>query len=373
MYSPQNNSDEAVSAQTVARIVRAKREENNARTRPSAYISTFFEEFLDDTASIIRFLQASQDDIERAAQGILNTLKWRETNKVYPAKRAINGQSLLYDQSGRVCVKARQASALPRPRDLASSRTWRNYARAVETLEDARVALKAAYQELGVVAQAAVIVPVESLSLADIAVEDLRQIINTAVTFYPGTVGHIYVTATSSVLLGHARMALVPVISLLDPELSSCVDFFLADTLSSSLIRCEQLATAYNLQQMHCSDFAADSTLASSCLTLSDFVKQADSTACSETDEDFCSAYSDARDTQLSAASGHLKRTASRPSCLSHDTSSLFMLAKRSSAATFAEKTPRAVLSVQRMLGSINDSITSADSRSALAATKSKL
>ncbi|KAJ1805315.1 hypothetical protein LPJ56_006563, partial [Coemansia sp. RSA 2599] len=344
MYISQSNSSEAVAAQTIARMVRDKRESGSDHTGASSYISTFVEEFLDDTANIVRFLRAGQDDLESAAQRILDTLRWRETNKVYPAKRAISSQSLLYDTGGRVSVKARQASALPRPRDSASSRTWRNYVRAVETLEDARVALKAAYRELGVVGRAAVIVPVESLSLADIAVEDLRQIINTAATFYPETVGHIYVTATSSVLLGHARMALKPVISLLDPGLSCCVDFLLADALSLSLISREQLV-ARSLQEQqqqqprHCSASTAD-TLAGSCPTLSEFVKRADSAACSETDDDdFCSAYSDARDTQFSADSSHLRRSASRLSCLSSDTSSLFMLAKRRTAATSADKT----------------------------------
>ncbi|KAJ1852502.1 hypothetical protein LPJ57_007650, partial [Coemansia sp. RSA 486] len=465
MYYLQNNSDEAVAAQTVARMVRERRDSSSGHYGSSSYIPTFFEEFLDDTANIVRFLQASQDDIDRAAQRILNTLSWRETNKVYPAKRSISSQTMLCDPSGRVSVKARQASALPRPRDAGLSRTWRNYARAVETLEDARIALKATYQEFGVVVRAAVVVPVESLSLADIAAEDLRQIINTASTYYPGTVGHIYVTATSSVLLGHARRALMPVVSALDPELSCCVDFCLADALSSSLIRCGQYV-AFGLsnkqqqqqQQGHCSALPGDTTtLASSYVSLSDFVKRADSTVCSEADEDFCSVYSDARDTQFFADNGHLRRSASRLGCLSNDASGLFKHEKRppvtalaeissvskyrhdhkhrplqasglrTSAILFdsssnggitsrdnkvddnaksscykssvADREPkakpssvagtgssksamttvqlaslqRAVLSVQRMLGSINDSISSADSRSALAATKSKL
>ncbi|KAJ1852884.1 hypothetical protein LPJ57_007598, partial [Coemansia sp. RSA 486] len=474
MYYLQNNSDEAVAAQTVARMVRERRDSSSGHSGSSSYIPTFFEEFLDDTANIVRFLQASQDDIDRAAQRILDTLSWRETNKVYPAKRSISGQTMLCDPSGRVSVKARQASALPRPRDAGLSRTWRNYARAVETLEDARIALKTTYQEFGVVVRAAVVVPVESLSLADIAAEDLRQIINTATTYYPGTVGHIYVTATSSVLLGHARRALKPVVSALDPELSCCVDFCLADALSSSLIRCGQyvafgLSNKQQQQQQqgqgHCSALPGDTTLASSCVSLSDFVKRADSTVCSEADEDFCSVYSDARDTQFFADNGHLRRSASRISCLSNDASGLFKHEKRPLVTALAEMTSvskyrhnhkhrplqasglrtsailfdsssssssnggitsrdnkvdddaksscykssvadrepkaksssvagtgtgtgsgksamttvqlaslqRAVLSVQRMLGSINDSISSADSRSALAATKSKL
>ncbi|KAJ2706197.1 hypothetical protein FB645_001833 [Coemansia sp. IMI 203386] len=466
MYYLQNNSDKAVAAQTVARMVRERRDSSSGHSGSSSYIPTFFEEFIDDTANIIRFLQASQDDIDRAAQRILDTLSWRETNKVYPAKRSISGQTMLCDPSGRVSVKARQASALPRPRDAGLSRAWRNYARAVETLEDARIALKATYQEFGVVVRAAVVVPVESLSLADIAAEDLRQIINTATTYYPGTVSHIYVTATSSVLLGHARRALMPVVSALNPELSSCVDFCLADALSSSLIRCGQyvafgLSNKQQQQQGHCSALPGDTTLASSCVSLSDFVQRADSTVCSEADEDFCSVYSDARDTHFFADNGHLRRSASRLSCLSNDASGLFMFEKRppfmapaemtsvskyrhnhkhrplqasglrTSAILFdsssssnggitsrdkkvdddaksscykssvADREPnaklssvagtgtgsgksamttvqlaslqRAVLSVQRMLGSINDSISSADSRSALAATKSKL
>ncbi|KAJ2392653.1 hypothetical protein GGI05_002618, partial [Coemansia sp. RSA 2603] len=299
------------------------------------------------------------------------------------------------------------ASVLPRPRD-SLARGWRNLGRAIETLEDARVALKTAYCEFGVVAQAAIIVPVESLSLADIVLEDLAEIISTAETHYPGVVAHIYVTATSSVLLGHAKQALQPVLSLISSEMAAGVEFVLANSLSATLTSLESFVDTRSEKQP-CIPLSPSATLVGggSCLTLSDFVKRAESAVFTEADDEFCSAYSEVPDTYM-PNDVDIKRSVSRLSFSSqllndkrgtNAHSSSLGLRKiisaldtsgtvRSTIKADADQkknagssiTPvqlaslqRAVQSVQRMLGSINDSITNADSRSALAATKSKL
>ncbi|KAJ2558293.1 hypothetical protein GGH95_005044, partial [Coemansia sp. RSA 1836] len=199
---------------------------------------------------------------------------------------------------------------------------------------------------------AAVVVPVESLALADIATADIARVLNVAKSFYPGAVGRVYVTAASSVLLEHARQALQPMLAaLLGPD-------------------CDSQA----------------------------FVSDDDE----DNDDDFCSAYSDAQQTTrsvtTSARCGYSKQkwTGSRISLNSRNTSTLSLgrhidLAMSPVSSTVADSsardhnsrsaiTPiqlaslqRAVQGVQRMLGSINDSIISADSRLALAASKSKL
>ncbi|KAJ2782893.1 hypothetical protein GGI15_002770 [Coemansia interrupta] len=407
-FQPYSTEDEEI-ARSLSQTVRDEREaaRTHSGSSSSSYISTFVSEFLDDMGGIIRCLRAYKDDTDRATQSIAATLQWRESNKVYPAKRAIGREALMVDPSGWVSVRARQASVLPRPRD-ASARGWRNLGRAIETLEDARVALKTAYCEFGVIAQAAIIVPVESLSLADIVLEDLRQIISTAETHYPGVVAHIYVTATSSVLLGHAKQALRPVLSLLSHEMAAGVEFVLANSLSATLTQLGSFISARSEQQP-CMSLSPSATLVGggSSLTLSDFVKRAESVVFTEADDEFCSAYSEAPDTYM-PTNADVKRSVSRLSLSSHflydkrgtnTHSSSLGLRKMMSAldmsgptratskngadqskTTSSSITPvqlaslqRAVQSVQRMLGSINDSITNADSRSALAATKSKL
>ncbi|KAJ2336140.1 hypothetical protein GGI00_000999 [Coemansia sp. RSA 2681] len=407
-------ADDRVAAGIAAEARQLRDRSDNESASPSTYIPAFVAEYLCDYASILRMLHACQGDSGATAACLARSLAWREENKVYPVKRQLDSQELLVDSRGMVIVRARQATMLPRRRPSAvlttdaqaESTGWRLFARGVDALEDTRVALKAAYQKHRLVAQAAVVVPVESLALADIATADIARILSVAKSFYPGAVGRVYVTAASSVLLEHARQALQPMLAaLLGPNCDSqaFVVFARADSLAASH------ATKFDdcvAQLHHGAARAQTPAMSVAAKALSDCIGRADSCAESDddndNDDDFCSAYSDAQQTTRSATTsahcGYSKQkwTGSRLSLNSRNTSTLSLgrhidLAMSPVSSTVADSsardhnsrsviTPiqlaslqRAVQGVQRMLGSINDSIVSADSRLALAASKSKL
>ncbi|KAJ2719459.1 hypothetical protein GGI07_005193 [Coemansia sp. Benny D115] len=435
-------ADEAM-AREIAQEAHNIRDAQDAQ-HTSTYISTFVSEFLDDVSTIIRTLRASHNSTTVASQRLAQTLSWREEHKVYPAKRSTDAKSLLADAQGRLVVRARQASVLPRPRRqgmaspaaaAAAADGWKDFARGVETLEDARLALKAVCQESGCIVPVAVIVPVESVSLAEISAEELRGLVEVAEQHYPGVVGHLYITANSTVMLEHARQALRPVLAQLvgsgfKERGMDNVDFVLAGALASTLTPWTQWLAAAQRMQAPCSTLpTAAAPAINGRLLLDAFVKcSASSVAHSEADVDFHSAYSEAHETHY-IGDEYLRRSASRLSnYTAHDSAGFFMSARgpteepgsamvqrerrasRNAASGLRHMaaardivgsdgggsssnsddgsegsgsrsvTPiqlaslqRAVQSVQRMLGSINDSISSADSRSALAATKSKL
>ncbi|KAJ2394839.1 hypothetical protein GGI23_004535 [Coemansia sp. RSA 2559] len=245
----------------------------------------------------------------------------------------------------------------------------KNIARAVSALEDVRVALKAAGAERGgkMDVRGAVVVPVESLSLGDICIHDVLKIVDIGKTHYGAAVQQVYVTATSSVLLEHARQAMHPVLSKV-PECAGRIAFVMADALDAQCAR-----------------------------GAGGFLCAAPSSLCC-TEEDFCSAYSHAPDEPADAAqrigtlgppllpmslsaelqpySKHEHAIAQiRDSAGSSSSGGSSHHSNESSTATPIQlaSLQRAVQGVQRMLGSLNDSIVGAESRAALAATRSKL
>ncbi|KAI9505943.1 hypothetical protein GGI25_001439 [Coemansia spiralis] len=409
-------------AQEIASEVRARRDDRNTDT--STYVSSFLTEFLEDTANTLRVLRACAGDRAKAVDSLSRTLEWREASKIYPAKKHINIQSLVVDFHGFVVVSARKQALVLSSLTLGAMenngvRRRQLVARAVETMEDARVALKSAYSDLHD-AQAAIVVPVESFSLADVFLHDILLLVDIATTHYRSMIGRLYITAASSVLLEHARQALYPVLGRLNPECTKCVVFVLADKLDAETALYEKFS-AQNIAKLAGTFSAAR--------LLSDRGRHSGTSVCSTdvgTDEDFCSACSEAP----SCLDGNehkmaLKRPASRLSCLSRDTNLAILYGDQSIAASHAfpsslsigashqrhsrdkhqlsfsgqhientsnssstgqhtdsgsSVTPiqlaslqRAVQSVQKMLGSINENIIGADSRAALAATRSKL
>ncbi|KAJ2744775.1 hypothetical protein GGI20_002703 [Coemansia sp. BCRC 34301] len=401
LFSAESDEKTATAIAAEARHLRDLSDHGNAL--PSTYIPAFVTEYLDDHASVLKMLHACHGDYSAAAAELVRSLAWREENKVYPVKRQFGGQELVVDSQGMVIVRARQATMLPRRRPSASLTTdaqvesagWRLFARGVDALEDTRVALKAVYQRHRLVAQAAVVVPVESLALADIASTDLARIVDVAKSRYPGAVGRVYVTATSSVLLEHARQALKPMLG------SDCNAQALVVFARSESLAIDNTTTLddYVAQLRRGAARAQTCAIGVTARALSDrscVESEADA------DDDFCSAYSDAQETTHSApASAHCgysrhKRHGSRLSISSRNTSVSSLgrhvdTAMSPVSSTVADSsgrdhdsrstiTPiqlaslqRAVQGVQRMLGSINDSIVSADSCLALAASKSKL
>ncbi|KAJ2414763.1 hypothetical protein GGI10_002162 [Coemansia sp. RSA 2530] len=398
-----NDSDEQATSEIAARA-RQLRDHSDAGIASSTYIPAFVTEYLDDTASILRMLRAHQGDFNKTTAGLARTLAWREENKVYPLKRLLDSQELLVDAQGMVLVRARQATMLPRRRPSATASVdmpaadWKFFARGVDALEDARVALKAAQKAHRLVARAAVVVPVESLALADIGLADIEQLVDIAKSHYPDAVGRVYVTAASSVLLEHARQALMPMlVAVLGPDF--CAKGLVAFERSDSLAVKHTTGLAGHVAQLHRLHSAALSAkLTMDIRALSDCIGRSDSCADSEADaDDFCSAYSDAQETCRSH--GTPKRAGSRLSFISRNISMLSLgrnvcqqpLAMSPVSSTVVNDpaishdsrsaiTPiqlaslqRAVQGVQNMLGSISDSIASADSRLALTASKNRL
>ncbi|KAJ2038541.1 hypothetical protein GGI03_001856 [Coemansia sp. RSA 2337] len=410
-----DSADEQAVSEIAAEVRQLRDHSDMGNALTSTYIPAFITEYLDDSASILRMLRAYQGDFIATTASLARTLTWREENKVYPLKRLVDSQDLVVDSRGMVLVRARQATMLPRRRAsataspvdmMAESAGWRLFARGVDALEDARVALKAAHQAHCLVAQAAVVVPVESLALADIGLADIARIVDIAKTYYPVTVGRVYVTAASSVLLEHARQALRPMLlALMGPDCDSqdLVVFERADSLAAR----HTVKLADNVAQLHsCASAALSAKSSLATRALSDYIGRSGSCAESEADaDDFCSAYSDARETTYSAVTscglGYStpKRAGSRLGFISRNSSMLSFgrgasqqpLAMSPVSSTVVDEpavdhdtrsviTPiqlaslqRAVQGVQRMLGSISDSIASADSRLALATSKSRL
>ncbi|KAJ1954493.1 hypothetical protein EC988_002404 [Linderina pennispora] len=368
----------------------------------SAYIRTFLTDYLDDTANTLRALRASQGDSGKAVDRIAQTLGWRETTKVYPGKRHSVG-NLLVDKQGLVVVNARKRSL-----------TSTVKARAVETLEDARLMLKAVYDTHRAVASAAVVVPLESVSLARISIDEIRLINEIARTHYPGLVGHVYLTASASVMLEHSRRY-VRAWGLGAPQ-AERLTLVLAGELAVTPID-DFMRDPPKTPHMHKHEPAKT--------TLDDFVKgqrqqQGGNSAGAETEADeFHSVYSDARETntdpsgitadlQRRTSSRGSRRLVSLPSTPSLSKfldqpggrhSALVMSAlpkddrpdeldtvsgeeaeKSDEPRRFGSMTSiqlaslqRAVQGVQRMLSSIGDNIGTADSQAVLDSAKSKL
>ncbi|KAJ2156812.1 hypothetical protein GGF46_004933 [Coemansia sp. RSA 552] len=385
-----DSADEAV-ARRVAQGARDARDRTDHVA--SSYIPAYIAEYLDDLAGVLRRLRAWQGDSDAAMRSLERTLEWREEGKVYPARKAVDTQGMRVDAQGMVLVRGRRASLLP-PRRVVQQTAGgrvvhggRYYGRSVEALEDARVALKAVYGRFRISAQAALVVPVESLSLADVGFEDVVGMVDVAREHYPETVGVVYVTASSSVLLEHARQALQPVLGRLQAHYRTYnpVIFCLDHVLAASTIGVEELAAKAQHRQNGVQEGSSPATLGTR-LLLARIGRGA--SACSDTEvDDFHSACSGGLRTQA----GSMKHPAlSLPSCCSFqevgyqlqplspsDTLAPDLAAPEQAKPTMTlvqlASLQRAVQSVQSMLGSINDSIASANSRTALAATKSRL
>ncbi|KAJ2662811.1 hypothetical protein IWW48_001689, partial [Coemansia sp. RSA 1200] len=377
----------------------------------STYIPAYMTEFLEDTATSQRVLETCDGDRRRATLSLARTAGWRQANKVYPVRKHISSAGLAADLQGRVVVHARMHALVgvgagagdgwaccscgggrggenQHESQKRKSKKEQNVGRAVGTLEDVRVALKSVETEHGVSLCAAVVVPVESVSLGDVCVHDILGIMDIAQTHYAGAVAHVYITATTSVLLEHARLALQPVLRKLPHEYMSRIGFVMADALETQ--------------------------------SIGEYVRPTTASVCC-TEDDFCSAYSqpalDSRrggDSESSRVSRHpsvarlasllptslamavlphtsksvehdkdkqpwsLRRQVPRMHALSSSSSASGGRSRHSSDGNAA--TPiqlaslqRAVQGVQRMLGSLNDAIVGAESRAALAATRSKL
>ncbi|KAJ2817619.1 hypothetical protein FBU31_006161, partial [Coemansia sp. 'formosensis'] len=326
-------ADEQLVSEIAAEVRQLRDHSDTGNALSSIYIPAFVTEYLDDSASILRILRAHQGDLSAGTASLARTLTWREDNKVYPLKRQVDCQELVVDSQGMVLVRARQATMLPRRRPSATPSTdmpvesagWKLFARGVDALEDARVALKAAHQTHRLVARAAVVVSVESLALADITLADMEIIVDIAKTYYPLAVGRVYITAASSVLLEHARQALLPLlVAVLGPGCDSkdLVVFERADSLAAR----HTTKLADHVAQLHRCASAALSVKSNLAIrALSDCIGRNDSCTDSEADaDDFCSAYSDAQETTPSCHTFSTpKRVGSRLNFISRNASML--------------------------------------------------
>ncbi|KAJ2673922.1 hypothetical protein IWW42_002052 [Coemansia sp. RSA 1085] len=321
----------------------------------TAYISTYIGEYLSDEAGVIRRLNTFEQNSSVTASSLLKTLQWREENKVYPKSKSVDGSGLVMDGLGRVMVRSRQASLLPRSgsrqNELGRSE-WEYLARGIETLEDARLALKAVYKQLhNPLCQAAIVVPVESVRLAELTAKGLNWIADVARMHYPGTVGQIYITASSSVLLEHARQSLQPVMRHIESGWEQGkVKFVLEDHLYANSVELSQYAARTARLE------SAKQALLPLKRHLDGLVKQASSIYSGE-------ANTEADDFHSARSNTHTESEVSDDTLTNKSVMTPVQLASLQ----------RAVQSVQNMLRSINDSIVSDDSRIALAATKSKL
>ncbi|KAJ2758877.1 hypothetical protein IWQ56_005886, partial [Coemansia nantahalensis] len=219
--------DERV-ARGVAFEAREIRDRAGGARQASSYIQGFIGDYLDDTAAVLRQLQACGGDSGAAARRLARTLEWREETKVYPARRQA-AAPLVVNADGLVVVRSRQAPL------LAAQRGREGYMHGVGALEDARVGLRAAYERFGVAAQAAVVVAVETLRLAEVGADTALELAAVAAEHYPQTVARVYVTAASSVLLEHARLALQPALRKLDARQRQRIVFMRADALSAEM------------------------------------------------------------------------------------------------------------------------------------------
>ncbi|KAJ2001064.1 hypothetical protein H4R26_004324 [Coemansia thaxteri] len=318
----------------------------------STYIAGYAGEFLEDAAAIQRAVRAHGGDVAEAARSMARTVAWREENKVYPARRDVDGAALAVDGRGMVVVRARQTGVLPRRRQQGGGdAAWRAYARGIDALEDARVALKAAHRRFGAVMQAAVVVAVESVALSDVTADAVARVAEVAAAHYAGAVGRVYVTAASGVLLEHARHALRPALQALAAPPGFVVfapaDFAVFAPEDYGVSAPEGCGVPDGFAPEDCGvpdDFAPSSS--------------GDSDTC--TDADFCSA--------VSVASGKADAAASGGDAFPPQAMPSAQLASLQLASL-----QRAVRGVQRVLGSIGDSVAAADSRLALAASRSSL
>ncbi|KAJ1926902.1 hypothetical protein FBU59_007273, partial [Linderina macrospora] len=269
------------------------------------------------------------------------------------------------------------------------------------------------------VASAAIVVPLESVSLARISVDEVRQINEIAKMHYPGLIGHVYLTASASVMLEHSRR------------------YVRSWGLGVSQAERLTLALAGELPVTPIDAFIRDPPTAPHMhehapakAALDEFVQahKTEGSVAAETDadaDDFLSAYSDTHETvtdpngitadirrRRRASSRASRRLASAPSTPSlskffsqsgarHGTLTMSALPKDTSSQRdglgagngsssdgekgsesrpFGSMTPiqlaslqRAVQGVQRMLSSIGDNIGTADSQAVLDSAKSKL
>ncbi|KAJ2852129.1 hypothetical protein IWW36_000509 [Coemansia brasiliensis] len=345
---------EANIAQRLASEAHKAWKRTEASNTATAYISTYINEYLNDEAGIIRRLNAFEQNNSDTMSSLLNTLQWREENKVYPKAKSVDSSILVVDEQGQVMVRGRQASLLPRSssrqNELRRSE-WEYLARGIETLEDARLALKAVYKQLhNPLCQAAIVVPVESVRLAELTAEVLSKIADVARMHYPGTVGQVYITASSTVLLEHARQSLQQMIRRVESSWEQGkVKFVLEEQLYAGSVELSQYAARTARLE------SAKQALLPLKRHLDGFVKQASSIYSGEADTE--------ADEFHSARSDTCTESESSDTLTNKSTMTPIQLASLQ----------RAVQSVQNMLRSINDSIVRDDSRIALAATKSKL
>ncbi|KAJ1726340.1 hypothetical protein LPJ61_005253 [Coemansia biformis] len=369
-----DSQDERV-ARGVAFEAREIRDRTEGHRRTSTYIPSYIDDYLDDTAAILRQLQACRGDSGTAVGQLARTLEWREETKVYPTKRQAD-LPLLVDSHGMVLVRSRRAPVLAgRPAGTTGrDSVWRGYAHGVGALEDARVALRTAYERSGVVARAAVVVAVESVRLADLSADVAVELAAAASKHYPLAVGRVYVTAASSVLLEHARVALQPALHRLESRQQERIVFMLESALSAEAAEIGAFMLRQQQQQQQQRPSAVDRMRgALSKSTCSIYSGDADDfqTACSES----CGTHVEALDAEAS-----LTPTQSVTSLAYHSKgddpateATLVVEARSAMTSVQLASLQRAVQSVQRMLGTISDGVGGLDSHSALAATKGKL
>ncbi|KAJ2148785.1 hypothetical protein EV180_002377 [Coemansia sp. RSA 518] len=323
-------------AQSIARAVREIRDQTEEYSQ-STYIPAYITEYIDDTASIIRRLRASQNS-STATTSMVHTLQWRENNKVYPTRRSTHTQDLVVDKQGLLVVRSRQASLLPQ---LTGKGKRRLDGRSIEALEDARMALKAVYMQSGNISQAAIVVAIESVSLAELTADVIRNVARVAHTHYPGTVARVYITAASSVLLEHARQALQPMIRRIGSStLQSIIVFELDSVLAAHTTTLAEFAACVQHAR-------ADAAYAP--LRRLDELMTRRTNSCSDMDAD---EFHSARSTHT-AHDDEVEESRAMPVQLA--------------------SLQRAVQGVQSMLRSVNDSVVGDDSWMALATAKSRL
>ncbi|KAJ2564748.1 hypothetical protein GGH12_001822 [Coemansia sp. RSA 1822] len=322
-------------AQNIACAVREIRDQTEEYGQ-STYIPAYITEYVDDTASIIRRLRASQNS-STATTSMVHTLQWRENNKVYPTRRSTNTQDLVVDKQGLLVVRSRQASLLPQ---LAGQGKRRLDGRCIEALEDARMALKAVYMQSGNILQAAIVVAIESVSLAELTADVIQSVARVAHTHYPGTVARVYITAASSVLLEHARKALQPMIRRIG---SSTLQSLIVFELDSVLVARTTTLAEFAACVQHAQDVAYAP------LRRLDELMTRRTTSCSDMDTD---EFHSARSTHT-VQDDKIEESRAMPVQLA--------------------SLQRAVQGVQSMLRSVNDSVVGDDSWMALAAAKSRL
>ncbi|KAJ2715949.1 hypothetical protein H4R19_000919 [Coemansia spiralis] len=329
----------------------------------TTYIPSYISDYLDDTAGVLRQLQACGGDSGAAVRRLVRTLEWREGSKVYPAKRRAAAR-LVVDGDGMVLVRRRRAPLLTAMGGRAG------HTHGVAALEDARVGLQAAYEQFGVAAQAAVVVAVESVRLADASADAARELAAVAEEHYPLAVGRVYVTAASSVLLEHARLALQPALRSLDASQRPRIVFMLASMLDAETTELGAYMLRRQQQQRRAPRLSAVERVLS---------RSASSIFSSDAgdDDDFRSACEEpAAESDVEASLTPTQSVLSLEYCgkgTADGAAAVVVEAKYTLTPVQLASLQRAVQSVQRMLGTIGDGFGGPDPRMALAATRSKL